>query len=52
MKIVKNQLRSQMGDQWIGDMLFTYIEKDIFDGIENETTIRHFQDMKPHRQTL
>jgi len=52
MKIVKNRLRSLMGDQWMGDMWLTYTEKDIFDGIENETIIRRFQDIKTHHQTL
>ena len=46
MNIVKNRLRNRMGDQWMNDHLLVYIEKYIFDTIDNETIMQHFQNMK------
>ena len=46
MNIVKNRLRNRMGDQWMNDHLLVYIEKDIFDTIDNKTIMQHFQNMK------
>ena len=37
MNIVKNRLRNGMKDQWMNDQLLVYVEKDIFDIIDNET---------------
>ena len=42
MNIVKNRLRNRMGDQLMNDNLIVYIEKDIFDSIDNEVVIQHF----------
>ena len=33
MNFVKNQLRNRNGDQWMNDILISYIEKDIFNGL-------------------
>ncbi|KAF8396512.1 hypothetical protein HHK36_018135 [Tetracentron sinense] len=49
MKIIKNRLRNRMGDEWMNDCLVVYIEKDIFDSIENEAIIQRFQNMKTRR---
>ena len=46
MNIIKNQLRNQIGDQWINDCLVTYIEKDIFKTIKCEEIMQRFQNMK------
>ena len=46
MNIMKNRLRNRMGDQWMNDHLLVYIEKYIFDTIDNETIMQHFQNMK------
>ena len=35
-----------MGDQWINDQLFVYVEKYIFDNIDNDTIVQHFQKIK------
>ena len=48
MNIVKNRLQNRMGDQWMNDQLILYVEKDIFDSIDNETIIQHSQNMKTH----
>ena len=47
MNIVKNRLRNWMGDQWLNDSLVVYVEKDIFDSIDNELIMQRFQKMKP-----
>ncbi|KAH7681549.1 Ribonuclease H-like protein [Dioscorea alata] len=52
MKIVKNRLRNRMGDNLMNDCLVTYIERDIFNNIDNETIIQRFQNMKSRRGQL
>ena len=46
MNIIKNQLRNQIGDQWMNDCLVTYIEKDIFKTIKCEEIMQRFQNIK------
>jgi len=41
-----------MGDEWLNDCLVTYIERNIFDNIDNEKIIEHFQIMKMHKRQL
>ena len=36
MKYIKTALCNQMGDKWLNDCLMFYIEKDVFDSIDNE----------------
>ena len=36
MKIMNNQLRSRMSDQWMDDNLIVYIEKDFSRSINNK----------------
>ena len=52
MNIVKNPLRNRMGDQWMTDSLLVYIEKDIFNSIENDAIMQRFQKMRPRRGEL
>ncbi|CAN6726017.1 unnamed protein product [Malus baccata var. baccata] len=52
MKIVKTLLRNKIGDQWLSDSMFVYIERDVFAFIDNEPIMRCFHDMKPRRQQL
>ncbi|KAG5087926.1 hypothetical protein JHK86_000538 [Glycine max] len=49
MKIVKNRLHNRLGDAWMNDCLVTYIEKDVFNKIDNERIIQRFQNMKSCR---
>ncbi|XP_062076272.1 uncharacterized protein LOC133781179 [Humulus lupulus] len=49
MNIVKNQMRNKMRDEWLNDSLTVYLEKDIFNTIDNETIIHRFQNMKTRR---
>ena len=52
MKIVKNRLRNRMGDSLMNDCLITYIEKDVFEMVDNEAIIQRFQNMKTRRGQL
>ncbi|KAJ9185150.1 hypothetical protein P3X46_004811 [Hevea brasiliensis] len=52
MKIVKNRLRNRMGDQWMSDCLITYIEKEIFNSIDNKVIMQSYQNMKTRREQL
>ena len=52
MNIVKNTLRNQMSDLWMNDCLVAYIEKDIFNSIEDEAIMQRFQNMKTRRGQL
>jgi hypothetical protein len=49
MNIVKNQMRNRMGDQWLNDCLTVYLEKDIFNAIDNESIMIRFQNMRSRR---
>jgi len=50
--IVKSRLWNMMGDKWMNDSLVVYIEKDIFDKIDNEAIMKRFQNMKTRREQL
>ncbi|XP_057426221.1 uncharacterized protein LOC130719620 [Lotus japonicus] len=52
MNIIKNRMRNRMGDEWLNDCLVTYIEKDVFDSVENEKIVQSFQNMKTRREQL
>ncbi|XP_055807051.1 uncharacterized protein LOC129875853 [Solanum dulcamara] len=52
MKFIKNDLRSQMSDDFFSGCLVPYLEKDVFDSISNDAIIKTFQDMKPRRIQL
>ena len=41
-----------MGDEWLNDCLITYLERDVFDAIENEKIMQRFQNMSPRRGQL
>ena len=52
MNFMKTRLCNRMGDQLLNDTLLVYVEKDIFNGPDNETIMRHFQSMKTRRGQL
>ena len=41
-----------MRDDMLNDCLITFVEKDIFDSVENERIIQGFQKMKTRREQL
>ncbi|XP_022892005.1 zinc finger MYM-type protein 1-like [Olea europaea var. sylvestris] len=52
MNIVKNQLRNQIGYQWMNDSLVVYLKKDVFNEIDNKIIIRRFQSMRSRKEQL
>ncbi|XP_022847523.1 uncharacterized protein LOC111370043 [Olea europaea var. sylvestris] len=52
MTYVKNRLLNRIGDQWLNDSFIAYIEKDIFDKIENDVIIERYQSMRTRREQL
>ena len=52
MKAVKTDLRNRMRDEWLNDSLVVYIEKEIFDSIDNELILNRFQNMDSRRNQL
>ncbi|KAL5544854.1 hypothetical protein UlMin_008638 [Ulmus minor] len=52
MNVVTNQLRNRMEDQWMNDILLVYIERDIFNKLDNELIMQCFQSMKTRRGKL
>ena len=52
MKAVKTDLRNRMGDEWLNDSLVVYIEKEIFDSIDNKLILNRFQNIDSRRNQL
>ncbi|XP_042446656.1 zinc finger MYM-type protein 1-like [Zingiber officinale] len=52
MNIVKTDLRNRIGDEWMNDSLVVYIEKDIFNTVDNELILQRFQNMESRRMQL
>ncbi|XP_012851943.1 PREDICTED: zinc finger MYM-type protein 1-like [Erythranthe guttata] len=50
MKIVKLELRNRMGDQMLNDVLVSFIEKDILNGVSIDEVMNFFQEMGPRRK--
>jgi hypothetical protein len=52
MNLVKTDIKSNMGDKWMNDCLITFIEKKIFNTMNNEKIMQKFQNIKPRRGKL
>ncbi|GKC31335.1 zinc finger MYM-type protein 1-like protein, partial [Tanacetum coccineum] len=52
MTYVKNKLRNSIGDQFLNDCLVTYIEKDVFFEVSDDTIMNRFQRMRRRRGKL
>ncbi|KAL4280597.1 hypothetical protein GQ457_03G014240 [Hibiscus cannabinus] len=39
---IKNRLRNRMGDEWLNEYLVSFIEKDVFDNVDNEKIIQRY----------
>ncbi|KAJ4834959.1 hypothetical protein Tsubulata_004104 [Turnera subulata] len=52
MNIIKSRLHNRMGDELLNDCLVTYVEKDVFNRIENEQIIQRYQNMRPRWEPL
>ncbi|XXG73537.1 hypothetical protein AAC387_Pa07g2441 [Persea americana] len=46
------KLALTLPDEWMNDCLLAYIEKDIFNSIDDETIMQRFQNMKNRRGQL
>jgi hypothetical protein len=42
MKLVKSRLHNQIMDDYLNDYLITYIEKKIFESVDNEKILQRF----------
>ncbi|XP_019248621.1 PREDICTED: zinc finger MYM-type protein 1-like [Nicotiana attenuata] len=52
MKFIKNDLRNRMDDDFLGGCIVPYVEREVFSIVSNESIIKTFQEMKPHRVRL
>ncbi|XP_042423481.1 zinc finger MYM-type protein 1-like [Zingiber officinale] len=46
MNIVKTDLRNRIGDEWMNDSLVVYIEKVVFNTVDNEPILQRFHSME------
>ncbi|GJR03350.1 zinc finger MYM-type protein 1-like protein [Tanacetum coccineum] len=49
MKLIKSDLRNKLGGDFMHDCLVSYVEKDILEGISNDTIMARFQAIKPRK---
>ena len=52
MSIIKIDLCSKIGDEWLNDLMICYNEKEIFRKIDNKKIKKRFQGMKKHHMLL
>jgi hypothetical protein len=52
MNIIKTDLRNRMKDEWLKDLTFFYIEKELFKELDPKKIKRTFQSMKDPKMSL
>jgi hypothetical protein len=52
MNIIKTELRSIMNDDWMNYNMVCYIEQDVFQSINHDDILYHFQAYKSRRGIL
>ncbi|XP_039132336.1 uncharacterized protein LOC120269118 [Dioscorea cayenensis subsp. rotundata] len=52
MNIIKTDLRNKIGDEWLNDMMMCYIERRVFETIDDEAILVRFQNMQSRRIQL
>ncbi|XP_039145998.1 zinc finger MYM-type protein 1-like [Dioscorea cayenensis subsp. rotundata] len=52
MNIIKTDLRNKIGDEWLNDMMICYIERQVFETIDDEAILVRFQNMQNRRIQL
>ncbi|KAK4280853.1 hypothetical protein QN277_012420 [Acacia crassicarpa] len=52
MTFVKNKLLNRINDDWFNSCMLTFVERDIFDTIDDEDIMKYFQGMKNRRMIL
>ncbi|XP_050207428.1 uncharacterized protein LOC126656848 [Mercurialis annua] len=51
-KHVKSNVRNNMADEWVNDLVICFVERDIFDSIDNDDIVQHFQNKTNRRIQL
>ncbi|GJX12753.1 zinc finger MYM-type protein 1-like protein [Tanacetum coccineum] len=52
MKVCKNRLRNKMSDDFLGNSLVVYIEKEIAEKIDSQSVIENFKSLKGRRAEI
>jgi hypothetical protein len=52
MKIIKSKLRNKIGDEWFNHLMVCYTEREIFKGLNDDTIMRRFQNIKTRKMNL
>ena len=52
MKLIKNDLRNSIGEEFLNGCLVCKIERKIFENVSNDAIIDRFQNMKSRRVQL
>jgi hypothetical protein len=52
MNIIKRELRNNIEDDWMNDLMVYYTEKEIFKSLDDETITQRFQRLKIRRMQL
>ena len=52
MKFVKNELQNGMRDKWMNNNFIVYVEKYVFNNVDNKFITQRFQNMKSHREQM
>ncbi|KAH7668782.1 Ribonuclease H-like protein [Dioscorea alata] len=52
MNIIKTDLRNKIRDEWLNDMMICYIERQVFQTIDDEAILVRFQNMQSRRIQL
>ncbi|KAL6645706.1 hypothetical protein ACP70R_017314 [Stipagrostis hirtigluma subsp. patula] len=52
MNIIKTELRSKMGNEWLNHRMVCYIERGVFASIKDDDILLHFQELKSRREHL
>jgi hypothetical protein len=52
MKIIKSKLRNRISDEWFNHLMVCYIERELFNALDNTTITRRFQSIKTQKMSL
>jgi hypothetical protein len=52
MKIIKSKLRNTIGDEWFNHLMVCYTKREIFKGLDDDTIMRRFQNIKTRKMNL
>jgi len=49
MVIIKTNLRNRISNEFLNDIVITYLQDDIFESASNDDIMYHFREMKTYR---